>query len=75
MLGSADVVHNFNAVLDRLDEIATDNNLQSGERDDIMRAVAVLTYHMRHDLLGQIEGEDRARVLQDIIANNADLEG
>ena len=40
-----------------------------------MRAVAVLTYHMRHDLLGQIEGENNTRVLQDIVANNANLEG
>ncbi|HHL20486.1 MAG TPA: hypothetical protein ENJ52_03055 [Aliiroseovarius sp.] len=74
MIGSAPVIRHFNAVLDQLDLSMRDQSIAAHEQDQIMRAVATLTYHMRRDLLGQIGGEDDAEVLQFIQANNADLE-
>jgi hypothetical protein len=75
MIASAGVISQFREVLSRLDEAVDDSNMEQAEKDNIMRAVAVLTYHMRRDLLGRIAGEDEAAVLEDIVANNADLEG
>ncbi len=74
MIGSADVIRKFNDVLDRLDEAMQDKAIEGKEQSTIMRSVAVLTYHMRRDLLGRIEGENAQAVLQDILANNADLQ-
>ncbi len=74
MVGSADVIARFNDVLARLDAAVNDQQMEPREKDDIMRSVAVLTYHMRRDLLGRIEGEDADRVLRDILANSADLQ-
>jgi len=74
MIGSAEVIARFNDVLDHLDCAVERQTISPDEQDAIMRAVAVLTYYMRRDLLGRIAGEDEAAVLQDIVANNADLE-
>ena len=74
MIGSAPVIRHFNAVLDQLDLSMRDQSIAAHEQDQIMRAVATLTYHMRRDLLGQIGSEDDAEVLAYIRANNADLE-
>ena len=74
MVASAEVIGQFNAVLDQLDRAVGDARIAREESDRIMRAVAVLTHFMRRDLLGQIEGEDEAQVLAAIKANNADLE-
>ena len=74
MIGSAPVIQHFNAVLDQLDLSMRDQSIAAHEQDQIMRAVATLTYHMRRDLLGQIGSEDDAEVLAYIRANNADLE-
>ncbi len=75
MIASAGVIAQFREVLARLDKAMGDNRMEQAEKDHIMRAVAVLTYHMRRDLLGRIVGEDEAAVLEDIVASNADLEG
>ncbi len=75
MIGSALVIRHFNDVLQRLDKAITDERFDTREQDDIMRAVAVLTYYMRRDLLGRVEHEDDSAVLRDILANNADLQG
>ncbi len=74
MLGSAPVIRHFNAVLDRLDAAMRDQSIAADEQDAVMRAVATLTYHMRRDLLGHVGGEDDSAVLDDIHANNAELE-
>ena len=52
----------------------SDDDIARHEGRDIMRAVAVLTFWMRRDLLGRIEGENDEAVLAAIKANNADLE-
>ncbi len=74
MIASADVIHQFSEVLRRLDEAVADDAISGSEQARIMRAVARLTYFMRHDLLGRIEGEDDREVLSDILANADDLE-
>lgn len=74
MIASADVIHQFREVLRRLDEAVADDAISGSEQARIMRAVARLTYFMRHDLLGRIEGEDDREVLSDILANTDDLE-
>ncbi len=74
MIASADVIRQFSGVLKRLDEAVADNEIASCEQARIMRSVARLTYYMRKDLLGRIEGEDDAEVLSDILANSEDLE-
>ncbi len=74
MVGSADVIARFNDVLARLDAAVNDQHMEPHEKDRIMHSVAVLSYHMRRDLLGRIEGEDADRVLRDILANSADLQ-
>ncbi|HHL22861.1 MAG TPA: hypothetical protein ENJ52_15220 [Aliiroseovarius sp.] len=74
MIASADVIHQFREVLKRLDEAMADDAITGSEQARIMRAVARLTYFMRHDLLGRIEGEDDREVLSDILANTDDLE-
>ena len=74
MIASADVIHQFREVLRRLDEAVADDAISGSEQARIMRAVARLTYYMRHDLLGRIEGEDDREVLSDILANTDDLE-
>ena len=75
MVASAEVIRQFGKVLARLDEAARDRNIARAEQERIMRAVAVLTWHMRRDLLGRIPGEDDDALLQDILSNNADVEG
>ncbi|HHI71019.1 MAG TPA: hypothetical protein ENJ91_08440 [Rhodobacteraceae bacterium] len=74
MIGSADVIARFRDVLKRLDQAVADARIADKEQAEIMQAVAVLTYHMRRDLLGRIEGEDGKTVLANIIANSTDLE-
>jgi len=73
MIGSADVIGQFSDVLKRLDDASEDQEITDSEQARIMQAVAVLTYHMRRDLLGRIEGEDGAQVLHKIVANSNDL--
>lgn len=74
MIGSADVIGQFSDVLRRLDDSTVDHAISDAEQAQIMQSVAVLTYHMRRDLLGRIEGEDDQQVLQKIVANSNDLE-
>jgi len=74
MIGSAAVIRRFNDVLDLLDEAMRGETIDEATRTRLARAVAILTHHMRRDLLGRIEGEDDSAVLQDIVANTADLE-
>ncbi len=74
MIGSADVIGQFSDVLRRLDDSTADQAISDAEQAQIMQSVAVLTYHMRRDLLGRIEGEDDQQVLQKIVANSNDLE-
>ena len=74
MIGSADVIAQFSDVLKRLDDASGDQEITDVEQALIMRAVAVLTYHMRCDLLGRIEREDRSQVLHKIVENSNDLE-
>ncbi len=74
MVGSAEVIARFNSVLDAIERAVSDDDIGRREGSDIMRAVAVLTFWMRRDLLGRIEGEDEGAVLAAIKANNADLE-
>ncbi len=74
MIASADVIRHFREVLKRLDDAVADDRILQPEQARIMRAVAVLTYHMRRDLLGRIEGEDSETVLADIKANSEGLE-
>ncbi len=74
MIGSADVITRFNAVLNDLSEAARDGGIETREGNTIMQGVATLTFYMRNDLLGQIEGDNQNRVLQAIRANNAGLE-
>ncbi|MFC6688009.1 hypothetical protein ACFQBU_09555 [Jhaorihella thermophila] len=74
MFGSAEVISRFSEVLGRLDAAVADQSMTDAERNRIMQSVAVLTYYMRADLLGRIEGEDQAAVLAAIKSNNADLE-
>jgi hypothetical protein len=74
MIGSADVIGQFSDVLRRLDTATEDQAISDAEQAQIMQSVAVLTYHMRRDLLGRIEGEDDQQVLQKIVANSNDLE-
>jgi len=74
MIGSADVIAQFSDVLKRLDDASGDQEITDAEQARIMQAVAVLTYHMRCDLLGRIEGEDSAQVLHKIVENSNDLE-
>ena len=74
MVGSVSVIRHFNDVLDQLDNAVRDNSIATPEQDQIMRSVAVLTYYMRCDLLGQVGQNTDQEVLADIIANNADLE-
>jgi hypothetical protein len=74
MIGSADVIGQFSDVLRRLDTATEDQTISDAEQAQIMQSVAVLTYHMRRDLLGRIEGEDDQQVLQKIVANSNDLE-
>jgi len=74
MIGSADVIGQFSNVLKQLDDASEDQKITDSEQARIMQAVAVLTYHMRRDLLGRIEGEDGAQVLHKIVSNSNDLE-
>lgn len=74
MLASAEVIERFSQVLKRLDKATADVLVEPAERREIMRAVAVLTFWMRRDLLGRIENENAAEVLAAIKENNADLE-
>ncbi len=74
MIGSAAVIRKFNDVLDLLDEAMRGETIEEATRTRLTRAVAILTHHMRRDLLGRIEDEDDSAVLQDIVANTADLE-
>ncbi len=74
MIGSAAVIRKFNDVLDLLDEAMRGETIEEATRARLTRAVAILTHHMRRDLLGRIEDEDDSAVLQDIVANTADLE-
>jgi len=74
MIGSADVIGQFSDVLRRLDDSTVDQAISDAEQAQIMQSVAVLTYHMRRDLLGRIEGEDDQQVLKKIVANSNDLE-
>ena len=74
MLGSADVIGKLKNVISQLDAAVADAKIQQDEQERIMRAVAELTFFMRGDLLGQIEGEDRAQVFKDIVSNNQGLE-
>lgn len=74
MLASAEVICQFSQVLDRLDAATADELVDPEESRRITRAVAVLTYWMRRDLLGRIESEDEDDVLAAIKANSEDLE-
>ena len=74
MIGSVEVIKGFSDVLARIDEAVQDQKMEAAEKDAIMAAVAILTYHMRRDLLGRIADEDAAGVLAAIKANTADLE-
>lgn len=74
MVGGARVIGHFSKVLAQLDRAVRDRRIEAGEQDRIMREIAVLTWHMRRDLLGRVSGEDSNAVLRDIISNNADLE-
>lgn len=74
MIGSAAVIRKFNDVLDLLDEAMRGETIEEATRTRLTRAVAILTHHMRRDLLGRIEDEDDSAVLQDIVANTEDLE-
>ncbi|RMD89420.1 MAG: hypothetical protein D6811_12265 [Alphaproteobacteria bacterium] len=74
MIASAEVIDRFSDVLARLDTAGRDVLVEEAERREIMRAVAVLTYWMRRDLLGRIDTEDEVAVLAAIKANSADLE-
>ena len=73
MIGGADVITQFREVLAQLDQAVRDQVIAPREQGQIMAAVAVLTWHMRHDLLGRINDAQSERILHDIIANNADL--
>ncbi len=74
MFASAEVIRHFRDVLEHLDRATKDGRIADQERVNIMDSVAVLTYHMRRDLLGRIEGEDARAVLADILANAKDIE-
>jgi len=74
MIGSAEVIGHFSKVLALVDSALRDTLIQEREGREIMAAVAVLTFYMRRDLLGRIEDEDEATVLETIKANNADIE-
>ncbi len=74
MIGGASVIRKFNVVLGLLDEAVNDQKISDQEQAKIMQAVAVLSYHMRRDLLGAVKADVGDSVLQDIIANNQELE-
>ncbi len=74
MIGGLGVIRQMGRLLDVLDKAAADGRIGDGERASISREVAILSYHMRHDLLGRIEGEDTAYVLELIKANSAEIE-
>lgn len=74
MIGSADVIDQFGNVLRRLDDATRDQAINDEEQTWIMQSVAVLTYYMRRDMLGRIEGEDDQLVLKKIVSNSNDLE-
>lgn len=74
MIGSAEVITHFSKVLRLLDKAVRDTFIEEREGREVMAAVAVLTFYMRRDLLGRIEDEDEARVLETIKANNADID-
>lgn len=70
----SDVIENLRPVLDLLDQSLSDDKITGSEQTEIMRAVAVLNFHMRSDLLGTIEAEDSASVIKGIVSNNGSLE-
>lgn len=74
MLASAEVIKRFSEVLAQLDAAGRDALVDPREQRDVMRAVAVLTFWMRRDLLGGIDRENEEAVMAAIEANNADLE-
>ena len=75
MIASASVIRKFNAVLGLLDDAVNDQDISDPEQAKIMQAVAVLSYHMRRDLLGAVKADGGDDILKDIIANNMELEG
>ncbi len=75
MIGSPEVIGNFNSVLDALERASRDDSIAGAERNEIMHRVAQLTFYIRQDLLGTTGSEDGdAQLLEDIIANNRDLQ-
>ncbi len=74
MIAEAEVIRAFRGVLAQLDDAVQDKKIAETEQDKIMHSVAILTYHMRRDLLGRVATDDGADVLQDILSNNADLD-
>lgn len=74
MIADAEVIRAFRGVLKQLDEAVQDKKIAAAEQDKIMHSVAILTYHMRRDLLGRVAADDGGDVLQDILSNNADLD-
>ena len=74
MVGGADVIGKLKSVITQLDAAVEDDKIFPGEQEKIMRAVAELTFFMRGDLLGRIEGEDNNQVFNDIVFNNEGLE-
>ncbi len=74
MIGGAEVIRQFSQVLARLDQAVSDGTIGGPEQDLIMKSVAVLTYHMRADLLGRIASKKDDAVLRDILANSGNLQ-
>jgi len=75
VIGGEEVIRHFNEVLDALEAATRDERISTSDQTSIMREVAELTYYMRRDLIGEIDGKAaESEVMRDIIANNEDLE-
>ncbi|MBD63720.1 MAG: hypothetical protein CME62_00810 [Halobacteriovoraceae bacterium] len=74
MFGSIPVVDNFNNILDLMLDSLRNGVLSEEQAEEIMHSIARLTFDMRVDLLGEIEGGDTSEVLDSIISNSIDIE-
>lgn len=74
IIGSASVIRDFQEVLASLQAGLADGALSDVQADAVMDAMARLTFAMRRDLLGAIEGDDQVAVLEQIMANARSVE-
>lgn len=73
LIGSVEVVINFNRSLDLLIESFSDEKMSDNQAEEIMHSIAELTFHMRGDLIGY-DAELATVVREGIISNSKDVE-